>query len=73
MNYYIYENKHAGPHKAVIHHGSCGHCKEGQGLSKGNYNRKNGKWHPSFDTLQEAREAQAEMPVKVRIEHQCCH
>ena len=73
MSYHIYENKQAGPHKAVIHHGSCGHCKDGQGLNEGNSGPKHGKWHPRFDTLQEARKAQAEMSVKVRKEHRCCH
>jgi len=33
--FYIYENWQAGPHKAVIHRGSCGHCNNGQGKTGG--------------------------------------
>src|SRR5437867_6205781 len=29
--YYVYENWSAGPHKAVLHRGSCGQCNAGKG------------------------------------------
>ena len=72
MSYHIYENWHARGHRAVIHHGSCGHCEDGQGRNKGNYDPKHGKWHGSYEDLQEAREAQKKMRVKVRKECQIC-
>jgi hypothetical protein len=31
MKFQGYENWQAGSHKAVMHRGSCGHCKEGAG------------------------------------------
>src|SRR5437588_4945453 len=33
--YYIYENWAAGPHKAVLHRGSCGQCNAGKGRPAG--------------------------------------
>lgn len=33
MTFYIYENWQAGPHKAVLHTGPCGHCNDGQGFA----------------------------------------
>src|SRR5437016_8249412 len=29
VEFYIYENWHAGPHKAVLHRASCGQCNSG--------------------------------------------
>jgi F-type H+-transporting ATPase subunit beta len=68
MPFYIYENWRAGPHKAVIHHGSCGYCNEGEGKARG-YNPGNANWHGPFSTLNEARQASASMHV---IEHKEC-
>jgi hypothetical protein len=34
--YYMYENWQAGPHKAVVHVGTCGFCKDGNGRAGGN-------------------------------------
>ena len=72
MAYYIYENWRAREHQATIHCGSCSFCKKGQGRNKGNYNRKNAKWHGPYKALQKARKAQAKMSVKVRKECQIC-
>ena len=72
MAYYIYENWQAGPHKAVIHRGSCGHCNNGQGRNEGNYDPDHGEWRGPWDDLQEARKAQAKMSVEVRKECQIC-
>lgn len=54
--FYIYENWQAGPRKAVIHRGSCGHCNDGSGKA-GGYNRNHAQWHGPYDTLQDARAA----------------
>ncbi len=54
MAFYIYENWQAGPHKAVIHLGSCGFCKEGQGRA-GGYDPRHAEWHGPFSTVKEAR------------------
>jgi hypothetical protein len=45
MRYFVYENWQAGPHKAVIHRGTCGHCNEGRGRA-GGYDRAHAQWHP---------------------------
>ena len=54
MDYYIYENWQAGPHKTVIHIGSCGFCKDGKGRA-GGYDPKHAQWHGPFPTLEFAR------------------
>src|SRR5215469_8736750 len=53
--FYIYENWQAGPRKAVIHKGSCGHCNDGNGVS-GGYDPKHAKWHGPFESLAAAHE-----------------
>jgi len=70
MAYFIYENWQAGPHKAVIHHGACGFCKDGAGLT-GGYDPSHGEWHGPFRSLAEARRVQESMKVTVRKEHRC--
>lgn len=70
MAYYIYENWQAGPHKAVIHNGSCGFCNEGQGRA-GGYDPSHAKWHGPFATVESARLEQNRMQVKVRKECRC--
>ena len=54
MNYYIYENWQAGPHKAVIHKADCRFCNNGQGLLK-DYDRSHADWHGPFNNLEEAK------------------
>jgi F-type H+-transporting ATPase subunit beta len=70
MGFYIYENWQAGPHKAVIHHGSCGYCNEGKGRA-GGYDPNHAEWHGPFGTLEDARNHQQQMNVKVRKECRC--
>ena len=72
MTYHIYENRHAGKHKAVIHRASCRHCNNGRGLSNGAYDRTRGEWHGPYDDLATARKAQQEMKVVVRKDCQHC-
>ena len=69
--FYIYENWQAGPHKAIIHRGSCGHCKDGHG-SAGGSDPKHGKWHGPYATLHIAQSVSAGLPgVVVRRGHRC--
>lgn len=70
MPYYIYENWQAGPHKAVIHDGACGHCNNGEGRA-GGYDSGHAKWHGPFSSLDAAMRQQKSMPVKVRKSCRC--
>lgn len=70
MKFYIYENWQAGPHKAVIHRGSCGYCNNGKGRA-GGYDPSHAEWHGPFKSLEEARRIQLSMKVKVRKECRC--
>lgn len=70
MAYFIYENWQAGPHKAVLHTGSCAFCKDGQGLAGGS-DPKHGQWHGPFGSLAEARTWHKEMRVAVHKECRC--
>lgn len=54
VSYYIYENWIAEK-KAVIHKSNCTFCNEGQGTGRNKLKNKNGKWHGSFDTYEEAK------------------
>ena len=70
-NYYIYENRQSGQsHRAVLHAGACGHCRQGRGRTSG-YRPKNIQWHGPFSTLADARREQRGMPVAVRKECRC--
>ena len=70
-NYYIYENRQSGQsHRAVLHAGACGHCRQGRGRTSG-YRPKNIQWHGPFSTLADARREQGGMPVVVRKECRC--
>src|SRR5437016_2251898 len=75
MSFYVYENWQAGPHKTVIHPGSCGFCNDGRGRA-GGYDPAHAKWHPGgpsrFETLQEAHDFADSLPgVVERHEHSC--
>jgi hypothetical protein len=71
MRFYVYENWQAGPHKAVIHRGSCGHCKEGHG-KVGGYDPEHAHWHGPFSTIEEARDASdALRDVVIHLEDRC--
>ena len=56
MSFYVYENWTAED-KAVIHKGSCGHCKYGCGTDKDKTEGRNGMWHGSYGTYSEALNA----------------
>ena len=55
MAFYVYENWQAGPHKTVIHGGSCGHCIEGEGRTRG-YDPRHAQWHGAFPLRNDGRE-----------------
>ena len=68
---YIYENWHAGPHKAVLHRASCGQCNHGKGRPAG-HDANHARWHGPFSTLAEARETSQHMTgVLIRSECKC--
>jgi len=70
MDFYIYENWQAGPHKAVIHFGECGYCNNGVGRA-GGYDPKHALWHGPYSNLQAARGFQRSLNVAVRSECRC--
>lgn len=47
MAFYVYENWHAETHKATVHVGTCGECKNGTGKSGGT-DPSRGRWSPPF-------------------------
>ncbi len=53
MAFYIYENWQAGPRRTMIHTGSCGYCKNGEGKD-GEYDPNHAKWHGPFKLISEA-------------------
>lgn len=63
MVFYVYENWQAGPHKAVVHTGECGHCNGGRGRT-GTADPKHGKWHGPFKAVDQAQAAQQRLKVK---------
>ena len=71
MAFHVYENWRAGPRKAVIHKGSCGFCKDGQGRA-GGYDSTHAQWQGPFDDLTTARKASNALPLVIaRSEHRC--
>jgi 4-hydroxy-tetrahydrodipicolinate synthase len=71
VEFYIYENWHAGPHKAVLHRASCGQCHNGKGRPAG-HDANHARWHGPYATLAEARDASQHMAgVLIRSECKC--
>ncbi|PYY04331.1 MAG: 4-hydroxy-tetrahydrodipicolinate synthase [Acidobacteria bacterium] len=71
VEFYIYENWHAGPHKAVLHRASCGQCNSGRGRPSG-HDANHARWHGPYATLAEARSASQTMAgVLIRSECKC--
>jgi 4-hydroxy-tetrahydrodipicolinate synthase len=71
VEFYIYENWHAGPHKAVLHRASCGQCNSGKGRPSG-HDANHARWHGPYATLAEARNASQTMAgVLIRSECKC--
>jgi 4-hydroxy-tetrahydrodipicolinate synthase len=69
--FYIYENWTAGPHKVVLHRGSCGQCNQGKGRPAG-HDANHARWHGPYATLAEGRElAHAMSGVLIRSECKC--
>jgi 4-hydroxy-tetrahydrodipicolinate synthase len=69
--FYIYENWSAGPHKIVLHRGSCGQCKQGKGRPAG-HDSDHARWHGPYATLAQGREvAHAMTGVLIRSECKC--
>jgi 4-hydroxy-tetrahydrodipicolinate synthase len=69
--FYIYENWSAGPHKIVVHRGSCGQCGHGKGRPAG-HDANHSRWHGPYTTLAEARDAaHAITGVLIRSECKC--
>lgn len=71
IDFYIYENWHAGPHKAVLHRGTCSQCNHGKGRPSG-HDVNHARWHGPYAALSEAREASQHMQgVLIRSECKC--
>jgi 4-hydroxy-tetrahydrodipicolinate synthase len=69
--FFIYENWAAGPHKIVLHRGTCGQCSHGKGRPAG-HDANHARWHGPYPRLSEAREASHHMPgVLIRSECKC--
>ena len=62
VNFYIYENWLAGPHKIVLHRSSCGQCNHGKGRPAG-HDANHARWHGPYATLTEARETSQAWPA----------
>jgi 4-hydroxy-tetrahydrodipicolinate synthase len=68
---FIYENWAAGPHKIVLHRGSCGQCSHGKGRPAG-HDVNHARWHGPYAALAEARDAAHAMAnVLIRSECKC--
>jgi 4-hydroxy-tetrahydrodipicolinate synthase len=69
--FYIYENWTAGPHKVVLHRGSCGQCNQGKGRPVG-HDANHARWHGPYATLAQGREVAHGMTgVLIRSECKC--
>jgi len=69
--FFIYENWAAGPHKIVLHRGSCGQCSHGKGRPAG-HDTNHARWHGPYATLAEARTAAHAMTgILIRSECKC--
>jgi 4-hydroxy-tetrahydrodipicolinate synthase len=71
VNFFIYENWLAGPHKIVLHRSSCGQCNHGKGRPAG-HDANHARWHGPYATLSEARgTSQGMAGVLIRSECKC--
>jgi 4-hydroxy-tetrahydrodipicolinate synthase len=69
--FYIYENWAAGPHKIVLHRGSCGQCNQGKGRPAG-HDANHARWHGPYAALAQGRDAARGMTgVLIRSECKC--
>ena len=71
LEFYIYENWAAGPHKIVLHRGSCGQCNHGKGRPAG-HDANHSRWHGPYANLTTGREAAHAMTgILIRSECKC--
>jgi 4-hydroxy-tetrahydrodipicolinate synthase len=71
VNFFVYENWLAGPHKIVLHRSTCGQCNHGKGRPSG-HDANHARWHGPYATLSEARDASHKMSsVLIRSECKC--
>jgi 4-hydroxy-tetrahydrodipicolinate synthase len=71
VQFFIYENWLAGPHKIVLHRSTCGQCNHGKGRPAG-HDANHARWHGPYATLAESREASHSMAnVLIRSECKC--
>lgn len=69
--FFVYENWLAGPHKIVLHRGSCGQCNHGKGRPAG-HDANHARWHGPYATMAEARQIAHDMPnILIRSECKC--
>ena len=70
VNFYIYENWAAGPHKVVLHRSNCNQCNpNGHAAALAS---DHSRWHGPFNSAEEAREAARNIPsVLIRSECKC--
>ncbi len=69
--FFIYENWAAGPHKIVLHRGTCGQCSHGKGRPAG-HDSNHARWHGPYATLAAARDsAHAMTGILIRSECKC--
>lgn len=69
--FFIYENWAAGPHKIVLHRGTCGQCSHGKGRPSG-HDLNHARWHGPYSNVAEARAAAHAMTgVLIRSECKC--
>src|SRR6059058_3581097 len=71
LNFFLYENWLAGPHKVVLHRSTCSQCNHGKGRPAG-HGDNHARWHGPYATLSEARDASHHMQgVLIRSECKC--
>src|SRR5438046_9601224 len=56
VEFYVYENWLAGPHKIVLHRSSCGQCNSGKGRPAG-HDANHARWHGPLARPSEARQS----------------
>ena len=71
VEFFIYENWLAGPHKIVVHRSTCGQCNHGKGRPAG-HDANHARWHGPYATLADARHVAHDMTgVLIRSECKC--
>jgi 4-hydroxy-tetrahydrodipicolinate synthase len=71
VEFYVYENWLAGPHKIVLHRSTCGQCNHGKGRPSG-HDANHARWHGPYQNLAQAREASQSMQnILIRSECKC--